>query len=132
MVITILTDEENIKVRNILERMYQLNGDDTFSNLVSNMWNILKIKGSYNVIAFEASLIKMIQCFLGIRDNNTAKPTIQKAKKHDLLLLMFGLLDGYYHTELDDSGDWITITADERVSRYVEKSDYSNLRPKEL
>lgn len=127
-----LTEEEKNNLRALLERMYQLNGDDTFSGLVLEMWKFLGIKEECNVMAFENALVDTISDYTAIKKSDTKNTERSKAKKRDLLLLMFGLLDGksYYHTQQSVNGGIVSVTAEERIFCYIKQSDYKKLRSK--
>lgn len=127
-----LTEKEKSDLHTLLERLHKLSGEDTFSGLVLEMWEFLGIEEECDIMAFENALIETIKDFTRTQESDTLHTKRRMAKKRDLLLLMFGLLDGkgYYHTEPDENDRMVSVTADERIFRYVKQSDYKKLAPK--
>lgn len=98
----------------------------TFEDIVPGAWGKLKLEETLDSVALEKLLINLI---LGIYDvekatNNEEKR--QTAQNRDVSLLMFGLLDGYYHTG-EENGKKVDITSEKRYERYLNKGDFIKL-----
>lgn len=97
----------------------------TFEDVVPDALEKLGLKGTLNTTALEKLLVNLILNIYDVEktENNKKRET---AKNRDASLLMFGLLDGYYHTEEKD-GKKVNVSSEERNERYLNDSDFIKL-----
>lgn len=81
----------------ILDKLRISQKDTLFEKVVAEEWKNLELKDDPNPTLLENLLIQVIE---DLYDEKNAELAAKRecAIKHDISLLMFGLLDGYYHT----------------------------------
>lgn len=74
-----------------------------FEKVAEDAWKALQLEGDPNPILLENMLIETIKGLYDKPDSTFADNNAREmqAQEHDISLLMFGLLDGYYHTKLE-------------------------------
>lgn len=101
---------------------------ELFEKIAKDKWKTLQLEGEPNPILLENMLIYTIKELYGkpdsTFDDNSAR--WMQARKHDISLLMFGLLDGYYHTKLD-TGQKICVTSKMRYEQYLDTNVFTDL-----
>ena len=100
-----------------------------FKEIVDENWVLLGFDKQPSLPQFEAFLIDFISRFTKTTEIATEPPKKADVQKRDALLLMFGLLDGYYHTgNLGTDKDNVPIPAKVRLAKYIKKSDYIKIK----
>lgn len=95
-----------------------------FLKAAQNMWEAFGLKGNFLMEYFEAFLIEAI--YLKTKDfviGDTSSTSMNAARERDSLLTMFGLLQGYYHTEMVD-GIRCHVILEARRKKYLQESDF--------
>lgn len=107
----------------VLDEIRKPNGNKksntkTFEDIVPFAWKKLGLEGTPNPVALEKLLVNLILDIYDVEkaENNDKKRVM--AQNRDVSLLMFGLLDGYYHTE-EKNGKKVNIPSEERYERYL-------------
>lgn len=95
-----------------------------FEDIVPELWSAFKLKGKSDLASFEAFLIKVIIDIYEVKIGNLGYTNRSNAKKRDSCLLAFGLLRGYYHTDIKD-GNRKHIKLDDRRIEYLNSSDFT-------
>lgn len=106
--------------------------DESFDQIVEKVWEELELKpkNSPNPALLENLLIKVIEDIYN--EQSTAQAAGKKDPKRaaainrDISLLMFGLLDGYYHTRISQ-GVKVPIESSIRYNQYLNADIYVNL-----
>lgn len=119
-----LTEE---KFKKVLTELHQLNTEKLFEEIVSDNWRLFGFKEEPSLIQFEAFLMSVILHF-STKDCTTPHEEKRIIKKKEELLLMFGLLDGYYHTDIDFMGIKFPIPEEERRKKYVEDGNFIEVK----
>lgn len=117
-------------ITNILDTIRKPNGnkrknDVLFSDIVPDVWKKLGLEGEPDQAKLENLLINLITSMYDIRVSDEAQRR-DNARKRDFTLLMFGLLDGYYHTK-ENSGIKINVTQQQRYEMYLNDDHFVNL-----
>lgn len=99
-----------------------------FEKVVKSAWKELKLEGSPNSILLENMLIDTIKGLYSNADSESVNDDIRRehARKFDVSLLMFGLLDGYYHTNLD-SDQKVCVPLKIRYEQYLSTNIFTDL-----
>lgn len=100
-----------------------------FEKIAEDAWKALQLKGNPNPILLENMLIEAIKNLYDkpvstLTDDNARE---MQARKHDISLLMFGLLYGYYHTKLD-SGKKVCVPSKMRYRQYLDTGVFIDLK----
>lgn len=110
-------------VRGQLEELRKTTESKTFKIKTKDVWKRLCPGEKSDAILMENILIDIIETLFPDKNGKFKR---SYAKQHDLCLLMFGLLDGYYHTEVINNRE-MGVRFEERCNRYLDKSDYIKL-----
>lgn len=99
-----------------------------FDEVAEAAWKTLKLEGTPNPILLENMLIETIEKLYNKPDSELPDDDAQReqARKYDVSLLMFGLLAGYYHTELK-SNQKMCVPLKERYDRYLHTNVFTSL-----
>lgn len=90
-------------------------------------WSAFDFAGTFCLEYFEAFLLEAIYLKTKVfSSGDTSKASISAARERDSLLLMFGLLQGYYHTEVV-GGKRCHVILEDRWERYLNESDFVTL-----
>lgn len=88
----------------VLDEIRKPNGNKksntkTFEDIVPAVWKKLGLGKNPYPIALEKLLINLILNIYDVEKAESIKEKRETSKNRDISLLMFGLLDGYYHTK---------------------------------
>lgn len=104
--------------------------DKTFSKIVEEVWEELTFVDSPNPTLVENLLIKSIEDVYSeeyaARGLGKKYPQREAAINRDISLLMFGLLDNYYHTKIDKGVEKL-VELSVRYKSYLNTNIYVNL-----
>lgn len=113
-------------VINFLDTLRKPNGDrhnppnpQTFYTVATSAWKNLQLKGAVNPLGLERLLINLIE---EIYNKESSDKNVVRCR--DISLLMFGLLDGYYHTDPKTGKD---IDPRTRYAKYLRNSDFISI-----
>lgn len=115
----------------VLDEIRKPNGkehtnDKTFAQIVPDVWNKLGLEGKPSQVLLERLLINLILTMYDAEKETLDIEKRIKAKQRDFSLLMFGLLDGYYHTE-EKCGKQVNVRSEDRYERYLNDGYYISL-----
>lgn len=115
----------------VLDEIRKPNGNKksntkTFEDIVPAVWKKLGLGKNPYPIALEKLLINLILNIYDVEKAESIKEKRETSKNRDISLLMFGLLDGYYHTKEKD-GKKINVPSEERNESYLNNSDFIKL-----
>lgn len=99
-----------------------------FTDVVAKEWEKLELKDESvpNPTLLENLLIQVIENLYDEEKAELAAKKRECAIKHDISLLMFGLLDGYYHTIISQ-GVKTSVKLSIRYNQYLDTNVYVNL-----
>lgn len=110
-------------LRDLVKELTTSKEGKTFENIFPQIWETISLEGNPDKKQFEAFMICIIYDFFENARSNT--PENQRAKDLDICLLIFGLLNGYYHTVVNNND--INIPNKKRYVEYLKSSDYVRL-----
>lgn len=121
----------NATVISILDDIRKPNGNKksntkSFEDIVPIVWKGLGLKGTPNPAALEELLVNLILRLYDVEKTENNEKMRKTAQNRDISLLMFGLLDGYYHTE-EKNGKRVNVLSEERYERYLNDGDFIEL-----
>ena len=115
----------------VLDEIRKPNGNKksntkTFEDIVPAVWKKLGLGKNPYPIALEKLLINLILNIYDVEKAGNIEEKRETAQNRDASLLMFGLLDGYYHTKEKD-GKKVNVLSEERNESYLNDSDFIKL-----
>ncbi len=116
--------EQNISLNSLIGDLYLRDGkfDVGFQKIV----NKLKLGNDLKLIDFEAFIIEVIICDAKKLAKKHEKEYAWPAKRQDIYLLVFGLLEGYYYKDTT-SIPIKYVSLSDRRKKYILESDYAKL-----
>ena len=100
--------------------------DRTFAWIVPDVWDKLGLEGESSQILLERLLINLILTMYDAGQTTSNEEKRNKAKQRDFSLLMFGLLDKYRHTEVEN-GRTVNIPSEKRYEKYLNDGHFIRL-----
>ena len=85
-------------VTNIVElvaRFRKPNANESLEDIAKRAWGVLQLQGEPSLTSFEAFLIEAISLHVSSKSGEEGTLTRDEARKRDLALLAFGLLEDY-------------------------------------
>jgi len=121
------SNKELNEMWNFLETLRNPSKGKSFAIVVEEKWKELGMQDEANPALFEDIIIQVVEKLYNHNNSKlTDKELRKRAKRHDISLLMFGLLDGYYHTKIVGNGKENVAQA-ERYEQYLHKGDFVKL-----
>lgn len=121
-----LAAEDVTNIVELVARFRKPNANESLEDIAKRAWGVLQLQGEPSLTSFEAFLIEAISLHVSSKSGEEGTLTRDEARKRDLALLAFGLLEGYYHTEHRSGGEHF-VPVDERRMTYLRASDYLEL-----
>lgn len=118
-----LAAEDVTNIAELVARFRKPNANESLEDIAKRAWGVLQLQGEPSLTSFEAFLIEAISLHVSSEEGTLTR---DGARKRDLTLLAFGLLEGYYHTEHRSDGEHY-VPVDERRMKYLRTSDYLEL-----
>lgn len=121
-----LAAEDVTNIVELVARFRKPNANESLEDIAKRAWGVLQLQGEPSLTSFEAFLIEAISLHVSSKSGEEGTLTRDEARKRDLALLAFGLLEDYYHTEHRSDGEHY-VPVDERRMTYLRASDYLEL-----
>ena len=116
--------EQNISLNSLIGDLYLRDGK--FDVGFQKVANKLKLGNDLKLIDFEAFIIEVIICDAKKLAKKHEKEYTWPAKRQDIYLLVFGLLEGYYYKDTT-SIPIKYVSLSDRRKKYILESDYAKL-----